>query len=63
MSYSGLGLDGGGANLKAAHSGGAARSVPFALWKDPAGLPDALRSLVASMPPADGFAVTMTGGT
>jgi len=61
VSRSVLGLDVGGANLKAAHSGGEARSVPFALWKDPAGLPDALRSLVASMPPADGFAVTMTG--
>jgi probable H4MPT-linked C1 transfer pathway protein len=56
-----LGLDVGGANLKAAHVGGAARSVPFALWKDPAGLPDALRSLVASMPPAERLAVTMTG--
>jgi probable H4MPT-linked C1 transfer pathway protein len=56
-----LGLDVGGANLKAAHTAGAARSAPFALWKDPAGLPAALRALIASMPPADALAVTMTG--
>jgi probable H4MPT-linked C1 transfer pathway protein len=56
-----LGLDVGGANLKAAHSNGAARSQPFALWKDPAGLPDALRALIAAMPSADELAVTMTG--
>jgi probable H4MPT-linked C1 transfer pathway protein len=61
MSRAVLGLDIGGANLKAAHTDGTARSVPFALWKDPAGLPDALRSLAASMPPADCLAVTMTG--
>jgi (4-(4-[2-(gamma-L-glutamylamino)ethyl]phenoxymethyl)furan-2-yl)methanamine synthase len=56
-----LGLDVGGANLKAAHSGGAARLQPFALWKDPAGLPDALRGLLGSMPAFDRLAVTMTG--
>jgi len=56
-----LGLDIGGANLKAAHSGGSARSSPFALWKDPAQLPAALRRLVADLPPYDGIAVTMTG--
>jgi probable H4MPT-linked C1 transfer pathway protein len=56
-----LGLDVGGANLKAAHSGGAARSRPFALWKGPAGLPAALGALVAEMPRADVLAVTMTG--
>lgn len=61
MSRGVLGLDVGGANLKAAHAGGAARSVPFALWKNPAGLPDALRALIASMPPANRLAVTMTG--
>ncbi len=38
-----LGLDIGGANLKAAHSNGTARSQPFALWKAPANLADALR--------------------
>jgi probable H4MPT-linked C1 transfer pathway protein len=56
-----LGLDIGGANLKAAHSGGAARLQPFALWKSPAGLADALRSLLQSMPAFDRLAVTMTG--
>jgi probable H4MPT-linked C1 transfer pathway protein len=56
-----LGLDVGGANLKAAHSGGAARSHPFALWKEPAALPGRLQRLLAAMPPADVLAVTMTG--
>jgi (4-(4-[2-(gamma-L-glutamylamino)ethyl]phenoxymethyl)furan-2-yl)methanamine synthase len=56
-----LGLDVGGANLKAAHPSGAARSAPFALWKDPGGLADALRALITTMPPAELWAVTMTG--
>ena len=56
-----LGLDVGGANLKAAHTDGAARSRPFALWKHPGGLADALRGLVAETPAADVLAVTMTG--
>jgi probable H4MPT-linked C1 transfer pathway protein len=56
-----LGLDVGGANLKAAHTDGAARSRPFALWKDPAGLPAAVSALIAEMPRADRLAVTMTG--
>src|SRR5215831_16033967 len=56
-----LGLDIGGANLKAAHSNGACCLVPFPLWKDPAGLPKALETLLASLPPFDALAVTMTG--
>ncbi len=56
-----LGLDVGGANLKAADARGAARSLPFALWKDPAGLADALRRLLSEMPAFDRLAVTMTG--
>ena len=56
-----LGLDIGGANLKAAHTSGAAKSVPFALWRDPGGLDAALGRLVAEMPPFDVLAVTMTG--
>jgi hypothetical protein len=56
-----LGLDIGGANLKAAHTNGHALSVPFALWKDPALLPHALRKLMRLMPPADVLAVTTTG--
>ncbi|HWG47586.1 MAG TPA: hydantoinase/oxoprolinase family protein [Gemmataceae bacterium] len=56
-----LGLDIGGANLKAAHVNGHALSVPFALWKDPALLPHALRTLIGQMPAADVWAVTTTG--
>lgn len=56
-----LGLDIGGANLKAAHSNSQARSVPFELWKQPKRLPDALHRLIHDMPSADGLAVTMTG--
>ena len=56
-----LGLDVGGANLKAAHTDGAALSRPFALWKDPGGLAGALRGLIAEMAAADLLAVTMTG--
>jgi hypothetical protein len=56
-----LGLDIGGANLKAAHTNGRALSMPFALWKDPDLLPHALGRLLREMPPADMLAVTMTG--
>ncbi len=56
-----LGLDIGGANLKAAHSDGTARSRPFALWKAPDRLADALRDLLRGWPPFDRLAVTMTG--
>jgi len=56
-----LGLDIGGANLKAAHTSGAARLQPFDLWKEPERLPDALRSLLAELPSSDLLAVTMTG--
>src|SRR5262245_42291736 len=56
-----IGLDIGGANIKAAHSGGAARLVPFALWKQPQRLGEQLRRLIASMPRTDLLAVTMTG--
>lgn len=56
-----LGLDIGGANLKAAHTNGTARSVPFALWKNPAGLTAMLRDLIAALPAHDRLAVTKTG--
>jgi probable H4MPT-linked C1 transfer pathway protein len=56
-----LGLDIGGANLKAAHTGGFTRHVGFALWKNPAGLVDALRAIVEAAPPHGVLAVTMTG--
>jgi probable H4MPT-linked C1 transfer pathway protein len=56
-----LGLDIGGANLKAVHSDGSALSRPFALWRDPVGLADALQSLMDLLPSATRLAVTMTG--
>jgi hypothetical protein len=56
-----LGLDIGGANLKAAHVDGTACSVAFPLWKDPGGLAVALRDLIRLMPAHDLLAVTMTG--
>jgi (4-(4-[2-(gamma-L-glutamylamino)ethyl]phenoxymethyl)furan-2-yl)methanamine synthase len=56
-----LGLDIGGANLKAATPDGRAVSVPFALWKHPEKLPAALAELVAKIDDATEFAVTMTG--
>jgi probable H4MPT-linked C1 transfer pathway protein len=61
MARSVLGLDVGGANLKAAHTNGSARSRPFALWKAPAALPDALRDLLRDWPPYEVLALTMTG--
>lgn len=56
-----LGLDIGGANLKAATADKRAVSVPFPLWKQPDKLPAALAELVAKFPDAEELAVTMTG--
>jgi probable H4MPT-linked C1 transfer pathway protein len=56
-----LGLDIGGANLKAAHTNAQARTQSFELWKNPRGLVDALASLISQMPAHDLLAVTMTG--
>ena len=56
-----LGLDIGGANLKAATAAGRAVSVAFPLWKQPDALPAALASLAARFPGIDELAVTMTG--
>ncbi|MEO1495555.1 MAG: hydantoinase/oxoprolinase family protein [Planctomycetota bacterium] len=55
-----LGLDVGGANLKASE-GQTSVSHGFALWRDPAGLTDALQALVAKLPNATALAATMTG--
>jgi probable H4MPT-linked C1 transfer pathway protein len=55
-----LGLDIGGANIKAAHSGGGALVVPFELWKRPEDLPEVLGDVAAALPPADRVAVTTT---
>ncbi len=56
-----LGLDIGGANLKAAHTSGVARTVPFALWKNPKGLAAELVRLRAAMSAHEVVAITMTG--
>lgn len=56
-----LGLDIGGANLKAAHTQGIAKTEPFALWKAPQELATRLHKLIAQFPPFDEIAVTMTG--
>jgi probable H4MPT-linked C1 transfer pathway protein len=56
-----LGLDIGGANLKAATADKRAVSVPFALWKQPDRLPAALAELLARFPGVGELAVTMTG--
>ncbi|HVK16749.1 MAG TPA: hypothetical protein VM533_07350, partial [Fimbriiglobus sp.] len=56
-----LGLDIGGANLKAATADKRAVSVPFPLWKQPDKLLTALAELVGQFPDVEEFAVTMTG--
>jgi hypothetical protein len=56
-----IGLDIGGANLKAATDHGIAIARPFELWKHPAALSPALGRLIAELPPARTVAVTMTG--
>jgi probable H4MPT-linked C1 transfer pathway protein len=55
-----LGLDIGGANLKAATSEGAACSETFEIWRAPGELAVRLRQSIARFPPADVLAVTMT---
>lgn len=56
-----LGLDIGGANLKAADAAGFALSRPFALWRAPERLAEELQRLIAASPHSDRLAVTMTG--
>jgi (4-(4-[2-(gamma-L-glutamylamino)ethyl]phenoxymethyl)furan-2-yl)methanamine synthase len=56
-----LGLDIGGANLKAALATGWACSVTFPLWKQPELLATALRELASRAPRHEAWAVTMTG--
>jgi probable H4MPT-linked C1 transfer pathway protein len=55
-----IGLDIGGANIKAAHGDGHALTVPFEVWKRPDELGSAIAGPVAALPPADRAAVTMT---
>jgi probable H4MPT-linked C1 transfer pathway protein len=58
-----IGFDIGGANTKAAHSGGVGLTRAFALWKDPdtLALRLLLRELRGALPPASEMAITMTG--
>lgn len=56
-----LGLDIGGANLKAATADKRAVSQPFPLWREPDGLTRKLAELLTHFPDAEEFAVTMTG--
>ena len=56
-----LGLDIGGANLKAATVDKRTVAVPFPLWKQPDKLSAALVDIVAQFPDVNEFAVTMTG--
>jgi hypothetical protein len=56
-----IGLDIGGANLKAATASGRARSRPFALWKHPDRLADELAALAQEFPVEGPVGVTMTG--
>lgn len=60
MKPSVIGLDIGGANLKAARSNGEARLRPFELWKHPERLSHQLRELLGDWQ-AERLAVTMTG--
>jgi hypothetical protein len=55
-----LGLDIGGANLKAATSAGAARFEQFEIWRAPDELASRLRDLISGFPAPDLLAVTMT---
>lgn len=56
-----LGLDIGGANLKAATVDRRGESIPFALWKQPERLPSALAEIVDRFPDCTELAITMTG--
>jgi probable H4MPT-linked C1 transfer pathway protein len=61
MSSEAIGLDIGGANVKAATASGWASSRPFELWKHPDRLAELLRCLAAELPASGPVAVTMTG--
>jgi len=55
-----LGIDIGGANLKAATSTGIARTEVFEIWRAPDQLAARLLALIAQFPPVNLLAVTMT---
>ncbi|MFO0816041.1 MAG: hydantoinase/oxoprolinase family protein [Gemmatales bacterium] len=56
-----LGLDIGGANLKAASAAGQAVTLPFPLWKQPEKLAGGLMELLVRLPHRGPVAITMTG--
>lgn len=55
-----IGLDIGGANIKAAHVEGPALAIPFEVWKRPDELSRAIASVAATLPTSSSAAVTMT---
>lgn len=55
-----IGIDVGGANLKLCHSNGTARSEAFPIWRAPDELASRLAAIVASLPHATEFALTIT---
>ncbi len=56
-----IGLDIGGANIKASDGGNFHHHEPFALWQTPADLGGKLTEILALAPPHDFVAITMTG--
>jgi (4-(4-[2-(gamma-L-glutamylamino)ethyl]phenoxymethyl)furan-2-yl)methanamine synthase len=56
-----LGLDIGGANIKAADGLGYAQVYPFALWREPGLLAQQIRMAIYEAPRSDHLVVTMTG--
>ncbi len=56
-----VGLDIGGANLKAAHTSGWSQSISFAMWKEWRTLSHSIAKLLGDCPAFVGIAVTMTG--
>lgn len=55
-----IGLDIGGANLKAANIHGKAASRAFPIWQRPEQLAEEINDLISNLGPVDGLAVTMT---
>ena len=55
-----IALDIGGANIKVAHSGGQALTIPFEVWKRPDELARAIADAAAALPYSDRAVVTMT---
>ena len=56
-----VGLDIGGANLKAAHTSGWSNSISFAMWREYRSLAVSIAKLLEECPAFVGVAVTMTG--